>query len=230
MSVHGRQPAALHPASDLSSEDLLALKRQSPDYVPPPPAPVSWDDFLAWAPENWRVEWVAGEIIEMPPAHEDHQDSGLFLATFLLLYIQRHRLGRIFHAPFLMRLPQKPSGREPDLLFVKTEHIGRINPTYVDGPADLAVEIVSPDSVHRDYREKLAEYEAAGIPEYWIVDPRQKAAIFYQLGDDGMYRAGPIDEHGIYTSRVVKGFKLRVSWLWQRPMPTIDEAQADLPD
>lgn len=222
MTIHGRPTTA-------SSLNLLALKRSAPDYVPPPPPPVSWEDFLAWAPDDLRVEWVAGEIVEMPPAHEDHQDTGLFLITFLLLYIQRHGLGRIFYAPFLMRLAQKPSGREPDLIFVRRENAGRIRPTYVDGPADLVVEIVSPDSVSRDYREKLAEYQAAGIPEYWIVDPRRSEARFYQLGEDGVYRLGPIDDDGIYTSQVVTGFRLRVSWLWQRPLPTIDEALADLP-
>ncbi|MFN8637287.1 MAG: Uma2 family endonuclease [Chloroflexota bacterium] len=227
MTIHRQRSAASSP--DLSPEDLLALRRQSPNYVPPPPAPVSWDDFLAWAPDDWRVEWVAGEIIEMPPAHEDHQDSGLFLITFLLLYIQRHGLGRIFYAPFLVRLPQKPSGREPDLIFVRRENAGRINPTFVDGPVDLAVEIVSPDSVMRDYQEKLAEYEAAGIPEYWIVDPRRREARFYELGEDGHYRLGEVGSDGIYTSKVVDGFRLRVSWLWQRPMPTIDQALADLP-
>jgi len=65
MTVHGRPVPVSSP--DLSPEDLLTLRRQSPDYVPPPPAPVSWDDVLAWAPDDWRVEWVAGEIIEMPP-------------------------------------------------------------------------------------------------------------------------------------------------------------------
>jgi Uma2 family endonuclease len=205
------------------------LRRQAPDYVPPPPAPVSWEDFLAWAPDNSLAEWVDGEIIEMPPAHEDHQDDGGFLYTLLLLFIQRHRLGRIFYAPFLMRLPQKPSGRQPDLLFIKREHAARIRPTYVDGPADLVVEIVSPDSIKRDYQEKLAEYEAAGIPEYWIIDPMRREACFYQLGSRGQYQLSSIDADGIYTSRAVSGFRLRVAWLWQRPMPIIDEALADLP-
>ena len=228
MTAH-RRPAHA-PAPDLSSEDLLALRRQSPDYVPPPPAPVSWEEFLAWAPENCHVEWVAGEIIEMPPSNIEDLDTSGFLFPFLLLYIQRHGLGRIFHSGAPVKLVQKPSGREPDLVFVKREHVGRIQPTWVDGPVDLAVEIVSPDSVRRDYREKLAEYQAAGIPEYWIIDPRRSEARFYQLGDDGTYRLGPIDENGIYTSLAVEGFRLRVSWLWQRPMPTIDEALADLPE
>src|SRR5438309_10915761 len=107
MSVHRLPATPSH--SDLSpDDDLLALRRQSPDYVPPPPAPVSWDDFLAWAPEHWHVEWVAGEIIEMPPSSIDDLDTSGFLFSFLLLYIQRHGLGRIFHDGALVRLAQKP--------------------------------------------------------------------------------------------------------------------------
>jgi Uma2 family endonuclease len=35
---------------------------------------------------------------------------------------------------------------------------------------DLVVEIVSPDSEHRDYVEKREEYLSFGVREYWIVD------------------------------------------------------------
>lgn len=221
MTLHGHPRAA-------SSAELLAAKRQAPGYVPPPPTPVSWDAFLAWTDEDTFAEWVDGEILEMPPSNEDHQDTGQFLTTFLLLYIQRHGLGRIFSPPFLMRLPHRPSGREPDLIFVRAEHAERITWTYVNGPADLAVEVVSPDSVTRDYRDKLEEYESAGIPEYWIVDPMRRVARFLQLGADGRYRDVAPDEHGIYTSAVVTGFRLRVEWLWRRPLPTIAQALAEL--
>jgi Uma2 family endonuclease len=227
MTVHRRPVHASAP--DLSSADLLALRRRSPDYVPPPPPPVSWDDFLAWAPDDWRVEWVAGEIIEMPPVRDDHQFILGFLYRLLMTIVEERQLGSVYLAPFKMRLSSRPSGREPDLFFLSAAHASRATPTFVDGPADLVVEIVSPDRVTRDYREKLAEYEAAGIPEYWIVDPRRSEARFYQLGDDGRYHLAPIDEDGIYTSRVVTGFRLRVSWLWQRPLPTLAAALADLP-
>jgi Uma2 family endonuclease len=225
MTMHERRAAAA-----ASRRDAPPDRRLAPGYAPPPPAPVSWDEFLAWLDEDVRAEWVDGAIIEMPPASEDHQDSGLFLVTFLLLFIQQHGLGRVFYAPFLMRLRSRRSGREPDLLFVKAEHAHRIQPTYLDGPADLVVEIVSPESAERDYHEKLAEYESAGIPEYWIVDPEQRAALVYQLDADGRYQLVTVPEDGIYTSREVLGFRLRVSWLWQRPLPTIHAALADLPD
>jgi Uma2 family endonuclease len=122
-----------------------------------------------------------------------------------------------------MRLPTRPSGREPDLLFVANEHGNRLRPTYVDGPADLVIEIVSPDSEERDRVTKLAEYEGAGVPEYWLVDPVPQEATFYRLGADGRYDAVPINADGFYHSAALPGFRLWVAWLWQRPLPALAE-------
>ena len=218
-----RRSAAVSPL------DLLAEKRSAPDYVPPPPAPVSWDDFLAWLDEDTHAEWVDGEIIEMPPVVDDHQFILGFLYRLLMEVVDAGQRGRVYIAPFKMRLRSRRTGREPDLFFLSAAHVDRASRTYVDGPADFVVEIVSPESVDRDYREKLAEYEAAGVPEYWIVDPMRREARFHQLGADGHYQLGPVDADGIYTSPVVTGFKLRVAWLWQRPLSTLAAALADLP-
>lgn len=122
-----------------------------------------------------------------------------------------------------MRLPTRPSGREPDLLFVANEHANRLRPTYVDGPADLVIEIVSPDSEERDRVTKLAEYEGAGIPEYWLIDPAHQETTFYRLGADGRYSAVPIDADGFYHPAALSGFRLRVAWLWERPLPALAE-------
>jgi Uma2 family endonuclease len=46
-----------------------------------------------------------------------------------------------------MRLPFVPSGREPDLLYIATEHLSRLEDTYLDGPADVVVEVVSTESI-----------------------------------------------------------------------------------
>ena len=165
----------------------------------------------------------------MPPVRDEHQFILGFLYRLIMEVVDARQLGWVYLAPFVMRLPHRPSGREPDLLFVKTANLGRATPTYVDGPADLVVEIVSPDSVTRDRREKLAEYQEAGVPEYWIVDPRRQEARFYLLGQGGTYQFVQIGADGIYTSREIDGLRLRVSWLWQRPLPTIAAALADLP-
>ena len=53
------------------------------------------------------------------------------------------------------------------------------------GAADLCVEVVSPESVTRDCREKLTEYEQAGVREYWLIDPFRTQARFHRLTDHG---------------------------------------------
>ena len=129
-----------------------------------------------------------------------------------------------------MRLSSRPSGRLPDILFVAKAHLNRVAQTYVNGPADLAIEVISPESQGRDRQEKLAEYEAAGIPEYWVIDESKQEALFHVLGaDDGAYMLVTPDEDGIYTSSILPGLRVRVSWLWQWPLPDLEDALADLP-
>ena len=78
---------------------------------------------------------------------------------------------------------------EPDLLFVSNARSGQLRKNHLEGPPDMLVEIVSPESVDRDWNEKPAEYEAAGVPEYWIVDPMTQRAEVYVLSATGKVRS-----------------------------------------
>jgi Uma2 family endonuclease len=79
-----------------------------------------------------------------------------------------------------------------------------------------------------DRGDKFLEYEAGCIPEYWLIDPGRKQAEFYQLDEEGHYRAILPDENGVYHSKVIHGFRLRVEWLWQRPLPPVLEVLKEL--
>lgn len=190
---------------------------------------MTFEEFMAWDPETGRAEWVDGEVVLMSPASFDHQLLVFFLAKLLDAFVEPRGLGQVVIAPFLMRLANRPSGREPDILFVAAEHADRIKPTYLDGPADLVVEVLSPDSETRDRVDKLQEYEAAKIPEYWQVDLLRKDAYFFLLGEDGRYHLNVADTDGIYRSRAIEGFRLRVDWLWRRPLPKLEDALRELP-
>ena len=195
------------------------LRRQLLDVLlaPAQPRRMSYEEFLAWADEDTLAEWVDGEVIMTSPASLRHQSIGRFLSQVLGIYVEQHDLGEVILPPFQMKLAK--SGREPDLLFVAREHLQRLGDTYLSGPADLAVEIISPESVGRDRGDKFYEYEQAGIPEYWLLDPQARRAEFYQLDPAGVYRLIAPDQEGIYRSAVLPGFWLRVDWLWQQPLP-----------
>jgi Uma2 family endonuclease len=111
------------------------------------------------------------------------------------------------------------NGREPDVMFVRSENLGRLHETYLDGPADLVIEIVSSESVGRDRGDKFYEYAEGGVPEYWLIDPQRQRVDFYRLVE-GEYIPLLTGKEGKYESQVIPGFWLYVEWLWQDPLPS----------
>ena len=181
---------------------------------------MTYEEFLAWANEDTLAEWVDGEVVMYSPASDRHQDISGFLESVLRSFVEMRQLGIVRSAPFQMKLKH---GREPDLLFVAQEHLERLKETYLDGPADLVVEIISPESLERDRGARFAEYEAGGIPEYWLLDPLRRWAEFYQLGEEGRYEIAFVGREGVYHSETLPGLGLRVEWLWQEPLPAIED-------
>ena len=193
----------------------------APAKVEPQKSKMTYEAFLDWCEEDTLAEWVDGEIVMTSPASRVHQDLGGFLAAVLRAYVEERGIGQVFTPPFQMKTGPDLPGREPDLLFVTKKTLKRLKPTYLDGPADLVVEIVSPDSRLRDRGEKLAEYEAGGVREYWVLDPIDRRGDFYVRAADGRYERKRPDDHGIYRSEVVAGFWLRERWLWKDPLPKV---------
>ena len=198
------------------------IKTQTP--APPvalaPPPRMTYEEFLEWA-DGVRAEWVDGEVIVMSPTSVAHQRLLSFLAALLQHFVEANDLGLILFAPFQMRLRTRPSGREPDAIFIARDRLDKLQDAYLDGPADLAIEIISPDSRARDRGDKYYEYEQAGVREYWLIDPARKQAEFYRLGSNGIYSAVMIGDDGIFHSDVIEGLWLKVDWLWQDPLPTL---------
>jgi Uma2 family endonuclease len=200
---------------------LEEAAQAQPAAAPSATPKMTYEEFLEWADEDTSAEWVNGEIVMASPASVRHQQVSKFLCVLLEHYVQAHTLGEILPAPFQMKTGAALPGREPDLLFIANEHLDRLKNTYLDGAADLAVEIISPESRARDRGEKFYEYEQGGVREYWLIDPLRKQADFYQLGADGIYRTAQLGADGVFRSAVLEGLWLRVDWLWQDPLPLL---------
>ncbi len=194
-----------------------------------PPRKLTWEEFLDWCDEDTRAEWNNGEVILMTsPVSIQHQTLSGFLYKALDTFNESRDLGLFLTAPIQMRLRKTPKSREPDLIFIGKANLSRVHDTFVDSPVDLVVEILSPESIARDRGEKFIEYESEGIPEYWLIDPLRKRAEFYQLDDENRYQQIAAASDGIYRSRVVPGFGLKVSWLWQSPLPRLVDVLKEL--
>jgi Uma2 family endonuclease len=161
---------------------------------------------------NQLVEWTDGyvEVLAMP--NFDHQRIVRFVFQALFAFATAHKLGEVIFAPLRVRL--RPGMiREPDVVFMKLEHADRMGAHFWDG-ADLAVEVVSddPNSRRRDLLGKREEYAAAGVPEYWIIDPAERRVTVLRLpkGAAAYEVHGEWVDTGTLTSPTLPGFTLSV--------------------
>ncbi|MEP6924054.1 MAG: Uma2 family endonuclease [Pyrinomonadaceae bacterium] len=185
------------------------------------PQRLTWEEYLRFGEENTLAEWIDGRVIMLFSGSTRHQEIVGFLQTVVGLFSETHDLGRVFIAPYAMKLNPQRRGREPDVLFVSREREHLIERTFLNGAADLVVEIVSPESVERDSVQKFVEYETAGVREYWLIDYTNQTATFYQLNNEGHYQAAQVTD-GIFRSTVLPGFFIRESWFWQERLSTLD--------
>ena len=184
------------------------------------PEKIGYEDFLATVDEGTHAEWVDGEVVRMSPASDRHHDIKLFLAALIRVYADLKELGAVRDAGFQMKTAPHLPGREPDIFFIAREHLHRLRKGHLEGPADLAVEIVSPDSVTRDRLEKFREYQDGGVREYWLIDPARKEAVVYRLNAQGVYEAAIQGEPPRLRSEVMPGFSVDPRWLWSEPTPS----------
>lgn len=177
-------------------------------------------EFLESEFGDVAVEWVDGEVVTMSPVTDEHSDVQIFLVKILGAFIDAHDLGKIRGEPFQMKTGPNLPGRSPDVLFVAKRNVSRLKRTHLQGPADLVAEVISPGSQSIDRGDKYYEYEAGGVREYWLIDPKRKQAEFYVRGRDRHYHLMAIED-GVFHSTVLKGLWLNVDWLWQNPRPSV---------
>jgi len=202
------------------------------------PLRMSYDEWQEWygKEERNRGEWVRGEVIPFMPPLLSHGDIVNFLNRLIGNYSDVYGLGRVYVEAAELWLPDSDAARVPDVCFISHEHTDRRTARRLEGYADLVVEVISRDSVSRDRRQKFTEYQTAGIPEYWIVDPRprRQTVEIYLLDEHGRYQELARERSGRLRSRVLPGFWIDPSWLWQDPLPgpyqLIAQNMADPPE
>lgn len=184
---------------------------------------MSYEEFLAWADEDTRAEWVDGEVIEFMPTGKRHIRLVRFLITLISDYVELRGLGEVLVEPFQFWTRTSQALRRPEVAVLLTAHLDRFTPAAMEGVPDLVVEVISEDSEARDRDDKRREYAAAGVPEYWIVEGREgrDGVTFLALQDDGTYEEIRPDAQGRLHSRVLAGFWLDPSWLASDQLPNL---------
>jgi len=158
-------------------------------------------DFCAQTDEQWEL--VRGQLHRMNPPTVLHYRIAKFLERVLDQAIEDY-LDPDEWETFrdAGQRTEDDSSRRPDITIVSREEADKLlNQTAVfQSPSLLVVEIVSPSSASEDYEEKLKEYQALEIGEYWVVDyealgaakhigfPKAPTLTIYTLLD-GQYQA-----------------------------------------
>ena len=181
---------------------------------------VSADEYMTRYAETFH-EWAEGVVIKLSPATRRHALLTQYLMQWLNAYFALNPVGTVLQAPFVMRLDAIGRIREPDVQVILRDNPGELTDTAMVGPADICIEVVSPESVARDYGDKFTEYEKAGVREYWIIDPIRQRCDFNRRTDAGLYAAIAPNDAGHYSTPLLPRLALHVPTLWQDDLPDI---------
>ena len=171
------------------------------------------DDYLELESNigNQMIELADGclEILPMPGLK--HQRIVKWMLRQVDDFVSPRKMGEVAMAPLPVRLFAGQI-REPDILYFESNRTSDAEEIPLDG-ADLVMEVPSPGARNRerDLETKRIEYAKAKIPEYWIIDPKEKTITVLTLSGrtykvHGIFKLG--DEA---TSKLLKGFKVAVS-------------------
>lgn len=187
---------------------------------------VTFEEFCQAVAEGQKADLIDGVIYMASPDNLEANVLFVWLQGLLDLYVEYKGLGSVFGSRVSFRLG-KHQGPEPDVAFVRKDRLHLAQTGYFDGPPDLAIEIVSPESVERDYEKKRKQYQNAEVPEYWIVDETMGKVTQLALNARGKYREVRAKE-GVVRSVVVPGFWVRTEWLLTVPRPVKVNVFAEL--
>jgi Uma2 family endonuclease len=164
-------------------------------------------------------EWVEGVVIDVSPVAKIHERLTRYLNYLLDTYFEASPVATAYSAPFVMQVESTNSRREPDIQIILNTNPGQQDEMAVIGPADICIEIVSKESISRDYSDKFSEYQEAGVREYWIIDPLRKVVDFHRLDETGAYTQQLPDAEGNYQTPLLPKFIFHVPTLWLDPLP-----------
>jgi Uma2 family endonuclease len=134
--------------------------------------PISFEEYIDFSAQTKeRYELVRGKLKLMSPPEWQHVKIAKFLERLFDSEIEQ--IGYPWEAfRETGQRTEDDSSRLPDVSVVPLDAITQyLNQTAIlEVPAILVVEIVSTSSASEDYNEKLEEYQALQVPEYWIAD------------------------------------------------------------
>ncbi len=174
---------------------------------------LTYQDYAALEGDE-RYELLDGELILVGSPNRDHQSVSVRLLTRMYSFVEESDLGWVYSAPFDVLFTDTDVA-QPDILFISSEREHILTHANVQGAPDLIVEILSPSSSTRDWRNKRELYASHGVREYWIVDPTNRIVSILLLQDGVLEIEQTHTEDETATSTVLEGFTVSLASIFQ---------------
>ncbi len=152
-------------------------------------------------PNTTRAEVIDNTLYMPPTPSAEHQETIFKVGFAIYPIVLENDLGKCYPAPLSVYLNEK-TVVEPDLIFIKKEHLGIVQKGKIIGVPDLLIELLSPGNRKHDLEKKFEIYQQFAVPEYIIIDPLTKEVIHYVL-QDGVYQQQP-SQVGSFHSQVLQ--------------------------
>jgi Uma2 family endonuclease len=163
------------------------------------------DELDQFPNDGKRREIIGGELYVSPAPARTHQELSMRLSYLLYEAIDLTGTGKAFAAPVDVRFSATDQV-QPDLLAIRKDRLSTYQGHIVQGHPDIVVEILSPSTSRYDEIEKKRLYASAGVPEYWIVDPKPQTLTIFRLTDSGYIVVEP--ENSLLRSTAITDFTI----------------------
>ncbi|MEO0326847.1 MAG: Uma2 family endonuclease [Myxococcota bacterium] len=164
-------------------------------------------------PEGQSGELVDGRLEEEEVPTRLHEAAVAWLLFELTAWARRHG-ARVYGSDLKLRVAHD-RGRKPDVsVYLAGTPRSGARETVQTLPPDVVVEVVSPGpaDARRDRIIKPGEYAAAGIPNYWLLDPELRSFVVWVRGDDGRYVRALSVTDGVAHPALLPGLALDALW------------------
>ena len=169
-------------------------------------AKLTYEDYRK-TPEDERYELLDGDLVTASAPNIAHQRISGRLGRWLAAFVEEKGLGEVFRAPTDVVLSDTDVV-QPDILFVSGDRADIITADDVQGAPDLVVEVLSPATARRDWRDKLDLYSKHGVREFWLADPQTEIVWVLLPNEDSPKVTAIYGKGDTLTSPMLEGFTL----------------------
>ena len=165
-------------------------------------------------PPGIRLELVNGEVAVSPSPIPDHSKVIIQIIVLLETHNQERDLGELYAD--VDTILGRFTVRRPDVLFFFKDRTHLVGKKAMEGPPDLAVEVISPSSVEVDREDKFEEYRQAGVQYYWIIDPKLRTIEAWELVDGKYKPIGRAQGNATIKLQPFPDLEIPLTRLWRR--------------